>query len=212
MKRPANDPGPVPPAATNPAAEDEDIVAVKKAARRAAAEARAAIDPAGAADALIAHFDAAFPELAPGTVVSGFFPRGDELDVRPLMRHLSARGMRTCLPVVAGRGWPLLFRVWREGHPLVPGSFKVMEPMQDAPAVHPDILLVPLLAWDRRGMRLGYGAGFYDRTLAALRAVAPVVAVGTAYAGQRVDSVPTDPYDQPLDMMLTEQGVTRFTP
>lgn len=213
MTRSANDSGSVsagPDAGGPIPGGDDDIVAVKKAARLAAAAARAAIDPAGAAGALIAHFDQAFPDLAPGTVVSGYFPRGDELDVRPLLRHLVSRGMRTCLPIVAGRGWPLTFRIWREGHPLVPGGFKVMEPMQDAPVIRPDLLLVPLLSWDMRGFRLGYGAGFYDRTLAVLRMEGPVLAVGTAYAGQRVDSVPTDPYDQPLDMMLTEQGVVRF--
>ncbi|WP_225889855.1 5-formyltetrahydrofolate cyclo-ligase [Indioceanicola profundi] len=208
MMKPANDTGPVPAGPDG----DDDIAAVKQAARRAAMQARAAIDPAGAAEALIAHFDQAFPDLAPGTMVSGYWPRTDELDLRPLLRHLAARGMRTCLPVVAGRGWPLLFRLWREGHPLVPGAFKVMEPMQEAPIVRPELVLVPLLAWDRRGMRLGYGAGFYDRTLAALREDGPVLAVGAAYDGQQMDRVPTDPYDQPLDMMLTERGVVRFSP
>lgn len=188
----------------------EEIAARKAAARRDARAARAAIDPAGAADALIARFDAAFPELAAGTVVSAYWPRGDELDVRPLLRHLAVRGCRTCLPVMAGRGWPLLFRLWRDGHPLVPAAFGVMEPMQEAPLVRPDIVLVPLLAWDGRGMRLGYGAGFYDRTLAALRAEGPVLAVGLAYEGQRMETVPVDGFDAPLDMLLTERRVLRF--
>ncbi|MFM2045612.1 MAG: hypothetical protein RLY86_4188 [Pseudomonadota bacterium] len=204
MMRPANDAGP---------AVHDPVAAAKQAARAAAKAARAAIpaDAAAAhAAAVVDPFLAAFPDLAPGTVVAGYWPLAGELDVRPLLRALAGRGVHTGLPVVAGRGWPLTFRLWREGHPLVPGPFRVMEPMRDAPVVRPDIVLVPLLAYDPRGMRLGYGAGFYDRTLAALREEGPVMAVGVAHAAQGVAQVPTDPYDQKLDLLLTERGLTRF--
>ena len=139
--------------------------------------------------------------------MAGYWPKGDEADIRPAMETLSLAGHVTALPVVAGRGWPLLFRQWRPGHPLVPGAFRVMEPMEDAPVVQPDILLVPLLAFDDRGYRLGYGGGFYDRTLEVLRAAAPALALGIGYAGQRLESVPIDAYDQKLDWIVTEEGV-----
>jgi len=188
-------------------AETEAIVAAKKAARDRARAVRAAIPPQGRAEALVRAFTDAFPALAPGSVVAAYWPKGDELDVRPLLRHFDLVGVPTALPVMAGRGWPLLFRLWRPGHPLVPGAFGVMEPMAEAPLVQPTLVLVPLLAFDRSGHRLGYGAGFYDRTLAALRDTGRVTAIGVAHAEQQVDAVPHDPYDQRLDGVLTDQGL-----
>ncbi|WP_114394355.1 5-formyltetrahydrofolate cyclo-ligase [Oleisolibacter albus] len=207
---------PVSPAAeatpeTDPLADP--LAAAKRAARTAARAARAAVPPAGLGDAVARVVLDSFPDLPPDTIVAGYWPKGDELDVRPLLRALGARGLRTALPVVAGRGWPLLFRLWRDGHPLVPGAFGVMEPMAEAPVVQPDLVLVPLLAFDRQGWRLGYGAGFYDRTLDALRQEGRpgrgVVAVGIGYAAQEVASVPRDAYDQPLDWIVTERGAFR---
>lgn len=145
-----------------------------------------------------------------GTVVSGYWPMGSEIDVVPLMTALAARGCTLCLPVVAAKDRPLVFRRWQPGDPLVGAGFGTSEPAETAAAVRPDILLIPLLAFDRRGQRLGYGGGFYDRTLAAARRVRDVQAIGAAYAAQEVAHVPAGPDDQPLDLVVTESGLIRI--
>ncbi|UPG71900.1 5-formyltetrahydrofolate cyclo-ligase [Roseomonas gilardii subsp. gilardii] len=142
----------------------------------------------------------------PGAVVSGYWPMGHELDPRPLLAALSARGHAVALPVTTRRGQPLRFRQWVPGEPLVSARFGLSEPPPEAPELRPDWLLVPLLAFDRRGHRLGYGAGYYDRTLESLPGAA---ALGFAYAGQEVPCVPTGPGDQPLRAVATERGVIR---
>ncbi|MQP63762.1 5-formyltetrahydrofolate cyclo-ligase [Niveispirillum sp. SYP-B3756] len=198
------------------AEEVEASVAAKREARRAARAIRAACHTAAAdaAEQLAGRVRDLVAQLSPSgpAMVAGYWPKGDELDLRPTLEMLALAGHGVCLPVVSGVAWPLLFRFWRPGHPLVPGSFRIMEPMADAPLAQPSIVLVPLLAFDKDGWRLGYGGGFYDRTLAVLRDSAPVVAVGIAYAGQEVPSVPRDPYDQRLDWLVTEKGVSRFAP
>jgi 5-formyltetrahydrofolate cyclo-ligase len=140
-------------------------------------------------------------------VVSFYWPMGDEADPRALAMRLGALGHALALPVVARKKSPLMFRRWREGDPLVVHPFGMHEPASDAPAMTPDVLLVPLLAFDGRGHRLGYGGGFYDRTLASLRTK---LAIGVAYAGQEVDALPATPHDHPLDMVVTELGVRKF--
>ena len=145
-----------------------------------------------------------------GDVVSAYWPLRDELNIRKLLTALHAEGMICALPVVAGKAKPLVFRRWRPADALVSASFGLAEPSADAPTVDPRVLLVPLLAVDAVGNRLGYGAGYYDRTLQALRARGPVVAVGIAFEAQRVSAVPVDGYDQKLDWLVTEQSVTRF--
>lgn len=147
-----------------------------------------------------------FLRLGPGLTVSGFMPFGDEVDVMPLIGRLAQEGWRTAMPVVEGRGLPLVFRTWAPGEPTMPGVWSIPVPLADAAAVEPDVLLVPMLAFDRRGYRLGYGGGFYDRTLARLRAMKPVVAVGVAYAGQEAPELPGADHDQPVDWILTEEG------
>ena len=139
-----------------------------------------------------------------GAAVSGFWPIGSEIDLRPLMTALAARGHTVALPVVVGRDRPLLFRAWREGDAMAEGPYGIREPMESAAEVTPQVLLVPLLAFDRAGYRLGYGGGFYDRSLEGLRSRGPVTAIGAAWAGQEVPAVPHDAHDQPLDWMLTE--------
>jgi 5-formyltetrahydrofolate cyclo-ligase len=148
---------------------------------------------------------------AKGGVVSGFAPLADEFRVWPLLRRLAAEGFRLALPVMQGKGKPLLFRAWSPGDAMDSGVWGIAEPKADKPALEPDILLVPLLAFDRRGCRLGYGGGFYDRTLEALRTRKAVVAVGLAHDEQEVDAVPHLDYDQRLDWVLTPSGPIRCT-
>ena len=175
-------------------------------ARTTRAEAAAAA--ADAAQAVSARLLAALDEgsvgLGAGAAVSAYWPKGDELDPRPVMVVLSGRGHRIGLPVVAGPARPLVFREWANGDRLVPAGFGLEEPAAERPEVVPAFLLVPLLAFDRRGYRLGYGGGFYDRTLAALQARGPVTAVGLAYSGQELAEVPRGPNDCPLDWVVTE--------
>ncbi len=196
---------------------DADTIAqAKQAARVSARAVRAQChveQGPGAGEAIATRLMSLLPDLAggrEGLTIAGYWAKGDEADVLPALTAVAAAGHATALPVVAGRAWPLIFRLWRPGHPLVPGAFRVMEPMDEAPLVQPDIVLVPLLAFDDRGYRLGYGGGFYDRTLEVLRAEAPTQAVGIGYAGQRVESLPIDAYDQRLDWIVTEQGVRRI--
>lgn len=160
-------------------------------------------------DALRARVLEAAP-LPQGAVVAGYWPMRGEIDVLPLLGALAERGQVTALPTVIGRQKPLEFRRWVPGEPLEDGLYGTRHPVASAEVVRPVCLLVPLLAFDRRGVRLGYGGGFYDRTLAALRAVAPVVAVGVAYAGQEVDALPAEPHDERLDWVVTEKEVIRI--
>ena len=145
-------------------------------------------------------------------VVSGFASMPDELNVWPLLRRLHGADIPLALPVVEGKGRPLVFRAWAPGDAMDKGVWGIPQPKADKPALEPDILLVPLLAFDRRGGRLGYGGGFYDRTLAGLRARKPITAVGLAYDEQQVDAVPHLDYDERLDWVLTPSGPIRCLP
>jgi len=146
-------------------------------------------------------------ETRPSTVVSGYIPIRSEFDPQPLMRRFAEAGAQLALPCVTGRGQPLVMRAWRFGEPLVSGQWGLREPVADAPEVLPDFLLVPLAAFDRAGHRIGYGAGYYDMTIARLRALKPVTAIGVAFAMQEVPQVPTDERDARLDLVLTEREV-----
>jgi 5-formyltetrahydrofolate cyclo-ligase len=139
-------------------------------------------------------------------VVSAFFPYKSEIDTRPLLGKLAGEGWTTCLPIVIALGEPLIFRRWLPGQPTVPGTWDIPQPTDDSDLVEPDVLLVPMMAFDRLGFRLGYGGGFYDRTLDVLRAKKTITAIGVAYAAQEVDSVTRDSHDQVLDYVLTEKG------
>jgi 5-formyltetrahydrofolate cyclo-ligase len=151
---------------------------------------------------------ASFPvEVPKGAIVSGFSPIKTEFNPLPLMRKLFDAGARLALPKVVGRGNPLLMREWKFGDPLVAGVWGIREPAPEAPEVAPDILLVPFAAFDRAGYRIGYGAGYYDITLAALRAKKKIVAVGLGFAAQEVEKVPVEAHDQRLDFILTEAGL-----
>ncbi len=186
---------------------DAGLEAEKKTMRAAAIARRKAAfaADAGAGERLAARFLAAH-RLPPGTAVSAYWPKGSELDPRPLLHRLDADGQICLLPVVAGRGQPLLFRRWRPGMALVEGGFKVMAPAPAAAEGVPSLVLCPLLAFDRRGYRLGYGGGYFDRTLRWLRQAGAVTAIGIGFAAQQVREVPTGATDQRLDGILTEAG------
>jgi 5-formyltetrahydrofolate cyclo-ligase len=142
--------------------------------------------------------------------VSAFHPLRDEPDTLPLLTALAAEDFATALPAVLGRGAPLAFRLWRPGDPTRRGAMSIPEPLASAPAVDPDLLFVPLACFDRRGCRIGYGAGYYDRSLARLRAIKPVHAVGVAYGVCEVAAVPYEAHDESLDAMLTDQETILF--
>ena len=144
-----------------------------------------------------------------GAVIGGYWPMRDELDVTPLLRHLHDCGHVCVLPVVIEKRAPLAFRTWRPGARLIPGPFGVHEPGEDCPEARPEIALVPMLAFDRSGHRLGYGAGHYDRTLRALRRTGSIIAVGIAFEGQSIEAVPHDAADEPLDWVVTEAGAIK---
>jgi 5-formyltetrahydrofolate cyclo-ligase len=148
--------------------------------------------------------------VTPGAIVSGFSPLKTEINPLPLLRKLAEAGATLALPVVAGRGKPLIMRSYAFGQPLSEGVWGIREPKDDAPEVDPDILVVPLAAFDRRGNRIGYGAGYYDMTIKRLRSLKPIVAVGIAYAAQEVPEVPITARDAPLDLVLTEREVIDF--
>ncbi len=180
----------------------------KEPLRREAMTRRDALPPdarQAAAEAIAAR---KFPlPIAPGTIVSGFMPLKSEINPLPLMRKLAGQGARLALPAVAGRGKPLAMREWVFGEPLIAGVWGIREPKPEAAVVDPDILLVPLLAFDRAGHRIGYGAGYYDLTLAQLRTRKPIIAVGLAFAAQEIATVPATPRDARLDLVLTEREV-----
>ena len=150
----------------------------------------------------------AFPlAITPGAIVSGFMPLKSEINPLPLMKRLAEAGATLALPKIAGRGKPLIMRAWQWGAPLDAGQWGIREPQADALEVDPDIVLVPLLAFDRTGQRIGYGAGYYDMTIAGLRARKAVTAVGIAFAAQEVSAVPATEHDARLDLVLTEREV-----
>lgn len=147
-------------------------------------------------------------EAQRGRVLAGYMPMRTEIDCLPAMvAHLGAgQGGRVCVPVIAGAGLPLDFAQWSPDARMVEGAFKALIP-DGTPLLTPTVLIVPLLAFDRRGYRLGYGGGFYDRTLERLRSRGPVTAIGFAFAAQEVNLVPTEATDQPLDLIVTEADI-----
>lgn len=180
-----------------------DKRALRASARAARAAAHAADD--GRAGARVAaHFLARFAPPS-GTTVSAYWAVGAEMDAGLLMAALHAQGARVALPAIRAPGQPLAFRLWQPGDTLVPGALGIGEPRKEAPEIEPTCLVVPLLAFDRAGFRLGQGGGYYDRTLAALRAKGRVRAIGLAYAAQEVAAVPHGATDEPLDGIVSER-------
>jgi 5-formyltetrahydrofolate cyclo-ligase len=188
----------------------EQLVEAKRALRALATERRrqlaVAVGPQTAGEAAADQFLAVY-KPKPDAAISGYWPLEGEFDPRPLMERLVERGHRVGLPVVIGRDRPLQFRDWRPGIALVPGPFRVPAPPPDAPLIEPQILLVPMLAFDREGYRLGYGGGYYDRTLQQLRASRKITAIGIAFAAQEIALVPSSEHDARLDVVLTEREI-----
>jgi 5-formyltetrahydrofolate cyclo-ligase len=196
--------------------EVADKQRLRAAARKIRATAQSADSESLAAEQVATHFMATFSmhvTSGSGAVVAGYWPLGSEMDVRPLMLRLAAAGVEIALPVTRAADRPLEFRRWRPGDGLEMGAHGVSQPKPDAPAVIPTVLLVPLLAFDTAGWRLGYGAGYYDRTLAGLRGRlldARPLAIGIAYAAQEMADLPRHAGDQRLDGIVTERTARRF--
>jgi 5-formyltetrahydrofolate cyclo-ligase len=178
----------------------DELTVAKRAVRARMLVARETWDPA-AGHALGEHVLREVP-LPAGAVVSGFWPMGQEIDIRPLLLALHERGHAIVLPETPKRGNPLIFRLWQPDSLMLAERFGTSRP--DGPIAMPDFLLVPLLAFDRRGYRVGYGAGYYDRTLAGLPRR---FRLGVAYGASELDEVPAGPYDERLDAVATERGV-----
>jgi len=179
-----------------------------RAAALAARDALSSEHRAAAAQAIAAR---GLPiEIVPGAVVAGYSPIRSEIDPTPLLRKLAAQGAQPALPVITAGDQPLKFRGWASDDRLRRGRLGILEPPPDAAELVPDILLVPLAAFDRLGHRIGYGAGHYDRTLAQLRALKAITAIGLAFAAQEVEAVPALLHDAALDYVLTETQMLDF--
>ena len=193
---------------TASAGSGEDVLAVKRGLRAHQKILRAkAIAALGTSlnEGLVRHGMSLLGERPPG-IVSGYYPMEGEIWPLPLMAALRAKGHSLALPVMQGKTDPLLFRAWSPGDPLIPGVWGIRQPAPDRAVALPDIVLVPLLAFDARGYRLGYGGGYYDRTLRSLRALKPILAVGLALDELEVDAVPHLDYDERLEWVLTPSG------
>lgn len=189
---------------------DEKIEAAKAALRVRAHAQRAAMPQASRAEAARAaalHFFEGVA-LSPGAIVACYWRIRDEMDCQPILVRLMDREQPVCLPVVLGDEQTLELRLWEQGAALYPSGFGTLAPAELAPVVEPDIILMPLLGFDSRGTRLGYGGGYYDRTLAAMNK-APML-VGLAFASQEIDAIPHEAHDVPLDAVVTEAGVRHF--
>ncbi|MCU0985008.1 MAG: 5-formyltetrahydrofolate cyclo-ligase [Acetobacteraceae bacterium] len=186
-------------------AESEIIAAAKREARVLGFAARAGGDPR--MGMRLAGVVLAGVSLSPGAIVAGYWPLRGEIDPRPLMLALAGRGHPLALPIAGPRGSALTFRRFRFGDVLAHGPFGTSHPSPMAEAVTPAVLLVPLVAFDSAGGRIGHGAGYYDRTLAALRQQGRVFALGIGYAAQRQPRVPVGAHDAPLDAVATEEGL-----
>lgn len=183
------------------------LAARKDAARKAAFAARKLAHGAGLGHA--GHLSSVLAGYR-GVPLAGYAQMRTEIDPTAAMQEASAHGP-VCLPVIQGAGQPLLFRSWTPDCPMIAGDFGAPVPKQ-GDWITPEILIVPLVAFSRSGGRLGYGGGFYDRTLERLRAAKPTLAIGFAYAAQEMPDIPLEPTDQPLDLIVTEQGIIEPKP
>jgi len=185
--------------------EAKAALRIKARAQRAAA---AEASTAEAGHAAANHFLESV-SLNPADIVAVYWPIRDEFDSRPLLIRLMDSGQPVCLPVTEGDE-PLIMRLWTPNEPLYPSGFGTLAPIDSAPVVEPDIVVAPLLAFDGRGNRLGYGKGHYDRTMVLMRKRPQFI--GLAFAGQELPSIPHDTHDRPLDAVVTELGIRHFAP
>ncbi len=188
---------------------DADFHALKDDLRRRMRARRrdlAAIDP-GAVEAAALHLP--LDDLPPAAVVAGYHALGSEFSPWPVLRRLADRGARIALPVAMDMSSPLIFRAWSADQAMEADATRIPSPTEDAETLVPQLLIAPLLAFDLDGYRLGQGGGYYDRTIAALRAKGPLFVIGLGYAGQQVERAPREAHDQPLDAILTENGYHR---
>ena len=189
---------------------DETIEEAKAALRIRARAARALLDNderAEAARVVAGHFFDGIA-ISAGDVVDAYWRIRDELDCQPILVKLMDSNQTVVLPVVLGPEQPLDLRVWEQGASLYESGFGTLAPSELAPRAEPDIVIMPLLGFDGNGTRLGYGGGYYDRTLAAMTRKPRLV--GLAFAAQELDSIPREPHDVPLDAVVTEAGVRHF--
>ena len=197
---------------------DEPLLQLKRDLRVDMIARRAALDDQARADARAAlvriwRRERPVPvREGTGTVpaISAFWPMGEEIDIRPLLQALHEDGHALCLPRTPRRGEPLTFHAWRPGDALERGPVGTSQPPAASPVVEPDALIVPLLAVDPAGFRLGYGGGYYDRTLTRLRQRRAITAIGVGFEAQRIARVPTGPNDARLDFLLTERALLAF--
>lgn len=188
-----------------------DIKTLKKQLRAQALSRRDALAPEWRIETSLGLATAAGKiDFDPGTAISGFLPIRSELDLRPLMDALRKKGARLCLPAILD-GETIVFRELVRGAPMIDMGFGTSGPGPEAEILDPKIMLVPLAAFDARGQRIGYGAGYYDRAISRLKAknIDPRL-IGIAFDCQQVDAVPAEPHDVPLHEMLTESGLRRF--
>jgi 5-formyltetrahydrofolate cyclo-ligase len=178
----------------------------KKTLRLQALARRSEVEPHVRAQfsARLARFGLEMAQRLHATAVSAYYPIRDEPDTLALLGALAAHGFRTLLPITVARGAPLIFRPWKPGEATAPGQMNIPEPPASAGTFDPDLIFVPLACFDRRGHRIGYGAGHYDRTLERLRDAGSVTAIGVAYGASEVPALPDEPHDQRLDYVLTE--------
>ena len=184
------------------------MTAFDKTALRAESLAKRAAIPGALATGFAKRLAYLGPQLATGHgahVVSAYAAIGDEIDTLPLLHALDAAGFAVALPITGKRGTALVFRKWTPATIMVPGRMSIPEPPPEAEVLEPDLLFVPLAAFDRRGHRIGYGAGFYDRTLEELRAKKTITSIGLAYSVQETLFIPSEDHDQPLDFVVNEK-------
>lgn len=185
----------------------DDLTQAKAAARKDAfARRKAAKSPDRDATAVAHLLEAVLPYQ--GRAIAGYMPIRTEVDPVPVMAAMAAFGP-VCVPVILGKDQPLVFHRWEPGCDMVEGAFGAFVPAKPEVVV-PEVLIVPLVAFDAQGGRLGYGGGFYDRTLEGLRARGEAVAIGYAFQAQEAQDLPLEPTDQPLDLMVTDAGVLRM--
>ena len=186
-----------------------NINAQKNEARRTAYDARKAAKNATANAQACQHLTDFIQADASRKIVAGYMPIQTEIDPVPAMTALSKADYPVCVPVIPGHAMPLVFRAWTPDCAMIEGDFGALIP-RGGELLLPDTLIVPLVGFDKKGTRLGYGGGFYDRTLAELRANWDVLAIGFAFSGQEMDALPTDKFDQFLDVVITETGSRVF--